>query len=144
MKEDRIMKKIISLVLVCVMLVGCMFALSSCGAPNSDPAKAKAALEEAGYIADITDDPIEVIVYGAIGIEAIVSGVKVAEDDEDKLVDAVTIFYLKDEADVQKAYETLEPYYNKAVEQYEDLDMQMGKSGNMIWFGTKAAIKAAK
>ena len=138
------MKKIISLVIVCVMLLGCTLVLSSCGGPNSDPAKAKAALDEAGYIADITDNPIELAFYGAIGIKSVVSGMKVAEDDEDKLVDAVSIFYLKDDADVDKAYETLEALYNEAKEEYEDLDMEIGKSGNMIWFGTKDAIKAAK
>ena len=138
------MKKIISLVIVCVMLLGCTLVLSSCGGPNSDPAAAKAALDEAGYAADITDDPISLAFYGAIGIKSVVSGMKVAEDDEDKLVDAVSIFYLEDDADVDKAYETLEKYYDKAVEQYEDLDMEIGKSGNMIWFGTKDAIKAAK
>ena len=138
------MKKIISLVIVCVMLLGCTLVLSSCGGPNSDPAAAKAALDEAGYAADITDDPISLAFYGAIGIKSVVSGMKAAEDDEDKLVDAVSIFYLEDDADVDKAYETLEKYYDKAVEQYEDLDMEIGKSGNMIWFGTKDAIKAAK
>ena len=138
------MKKIISLVIVCVMLLGCTLVLSSCGGPNSDPAAAKAALDEAGYIADITDNPIELAFYGAIGIKSVVSGMKAAEDDEDKLIDAVSIFYLEDDADVDKAYETLEKYYDKAVEQYEDLDMEIGKSGNMIWFGTKDAIKAAK
>ena len=138
------MKKIISLVIVCVMLLGCTLVLSSCGGPNSDPAAAKAALDEAGYAADITDDPISLAFYGAIGIKSVVSGMKVAEDDEDKLVDAVSIFYLKDDADVDKAYETLEKFYNEAKEEYEDLDMEIGKSGNMIWFGTKDAIKAAK
>ncbi len=138
------MKRIFAFMLVCVMLVSCMFTLSSCGGPNSDPKAAKAALDEAGYVADITDNPIELAFYGAIGIESVVSGMKASEDDEDKLVDAVSIFYLKDDADVDKAYETLEKYYDEAKEEYEDLDMEIGKSGNMIWFGTKAAIKAAK
>ena len=136
------MKKILSTVLVCVLLLGCVFTLASCGTPNSDPAEAKAALDDAGYKADITDDPIELAFYGAIGIKSVVSGYKAAEDD-DKILDAVSIYYFKDDADMDKAYETIEKFFNEAKEEEEDLDLEIGKSGNMIWFGTSDAIKAA-
>ena len=136
------MKKILSTVLVCVLLLGCVFTLASCGTPNSDPAEAKAALDDAGYKADITDDPIELAFYGAIGIKSVVSGYKAAEDD-DKILDAVSIYYFKDDADMDKSYETIEKFFNEAKEEEEDLDLEIGKSGNMIWFGTSDAIKAA-
>ena len=139
------MKKILSTVLVCVLLLGCVFTLASCGTPNSDPAAAKEALDDAGYNADITDNPIELAFYGAIGIKSIVSGYKVAEDDEDKILDAVSIYYFEEDADMDKAYETLEKIFNEAKsdEENKDLDFEIGKSGNMIWFGTADGIKAA-
>ena len=48
-KRGMTMKKMISTILVCVMLVGCVFTLASCTGPNSDPDKAEASLKEAGY-----------------------------------------------------------------------------------------------
>lgn len=138
------MKKIFSAVLVCVLLLGCVFALASCGGPNSDPEAAGDALDKAGYKVDITDNAVELAVYGALGMEAAVSAYKAAEDDDDKILDAVAIFYFKEDADMDKAYETIEKLYEKAKEVEPDIDLEIGKSGNMIWYGTKAGIKAAK
>ena len=50
------MKKIISTILVCTLLLGCLFTLTSCFGPNSDPEKAKTALEDAGYLVTLTDN----------------------------------------------------------------------------------------
>ena len=46
---------------------------------------------------------------------------------------------------MDKAYETLEKIFNEAKsdEENKDLDFEIGKSGNMIWFGTADGIKAA-
>ena len=35
------MKRIISAILLCVLCLGCVFALASCGSPSKDPEKAK-------------------------------------------------------------------------------------------------------
>ena len=137
------MKRILSAVLACVLLLGCVFALASCGAtPNEDPAEAKAALEAAGYEVMLYDTPEYLQYIAAIsGLKAFVSAF-IEEDDE--ITEAVNIYYLTDDADVDKAYEAIEAMFNEAKEDVPDLKLEMGKSGNMIWFGTSAGIKAAK
>ena len=124
------MKRIISTVLVCVLLVGCMLVLASCGGPNSDPAKAEANLKEEGYT---------VVAVPVLGIAGIEKSITATNGDE-----AVQIYYLTEDADVDKAYEYVEKLYEKAKEKDEDIDLKIGKSADMIWFGTSAAIKAAK
>ena len=129
-KEEKSMKKIISTVLVCVMLLGCMLVLASCGGPNSDPEKAEANLKEEGYIVVAANG------YGLFGIE---KSITATNGD-----DSVQIFYLTDDADVDAAYEYVENLYNEKKEKNEDLNIKIGKNSDMIWFGTPDAIKAAK
>ena len=124
------MKKIISTILVCVMLVGCVFTLASCTGPNSDPDKAEASLKEAGYTV------IAIPTFGIAGVKKSISATN--------LKDSIQIFYLNEDADLDKAYEYVENLYNEAKEKDEDIDFQIGKNSKMIWFGTSTAIKAAR
>ena len=124
------MKRIISSVLAFALIIGCMFVLASCGGPNSDPAKAEANLEKEGYTV------VAIPAFGIAGIEKSLTATKGS--------DAVQIYYLTDDADADAAYEYVEGLYNKAKEKDEDIDLKIGKSGSMIWFGTSDAIKAAK
>ena len=124
------MKKILSSILVCLLLVGCVLTLASCLGPNSDPEKAEAALEEAGYVV------VAVPTFGIAGVKKSISATN--------LDDSVQIFYLTEDADVDAAYEYVEKLYNEAKEADEDIDLEIGKSSDMIWFGTEAAIKAAR
>ena len=124
------MKKILSSILVCLLLVGCVLSLASCLGPNSDPEKAEAALKEAGYV---------VLALPTFGIEGVEKSISATNLD-----DSVQIFYLTEDADVDAAYEYVEKLYNKAKEADEDIDLEIGKSSDMIWFGTEAAIKAAR
>ena len=124
------MKKILSSILVCLLLVGCVLSLASCLGPNSDPEKAEDALKEAGYV---------VLALPTFGIEGVEKSISATNLD-----DSVQIFYLTEDADVDAAYEYVEKLYNKAKEADEDIDLEIGKSSDMIWFGTEAAIKAAR
>ena len=130
------MKRIISTVLVCVLIVGCMLVLASCGGPNSDPKKAKAALEDAGYEVVLADDKLTIglMSLGVDGITAVVTGVK---EDE-----AVSIFYFESKDDAADAFDDLQNLLDEAED--EDAEYEIKQSGKMIWMGTKAAIKAAK
>lgn len=135
------MKKILSMILVCIMALGCVFALASCGAPNKDPKAAKAALEDADYEATLTEGAALELGAAALGIEdleAVVSGLK---DD-----DAVSIYYFEDKEAAEEAYEKLEELFEEMKEEAEeeDVEVKLGKSGAMVWMGTKDAIKAAK
>ena len=150
------MKRIISLALACMLVLGCVFALASCekfveslrgiadgsaNGPNSDYEKAAEALEDADYEVQVIDDD-EYLDY--VGVDGLVAFVYASNDDEDM----ISIYYFDDEDDMLDAYEDLKDDFDEAKEQAEeegeDFDYVIGKSGKMIWLGTEAAIKAAK
>ena len=142
------MKKILSTVLVCVLLLGCVFALASCGAkPNADPEKAEAALKDAGYeVHAMIKDGVGFI--SATKLDVDLEEIKSEEDYMKALEDAevVYIVYLAEDADeeaINEAYEELKEELEDAKEEV-DIDLEIGKSGNVLWYGTKKAIKAAK
>lgn len=135
---------IISLVLVAAML--CV-SLVSCGAPAKDPADAKAALEENGYVAT-KDDTIVPNILKIAGFDctSVVTGTKTVEDDEgNKSVEHVSIYYFADKDAAEKAMTKIEEY---AADEKEDADdtnwVATTQSGAMIYFGTKQAVKDAK
>ena len=124
------MKRIISTVLVCVLLLGCVFSLASCGGPNSDPEKAKESLKDEGY----TVIP---------SLAALVPGIKNAYSAR-KGSDWIELYYLTEDADLDAVYEYVEGLYNDAKEKDEDIDLVIGKNSDVMWFGTSDAVKAAK
>ena len=118
------MKRILSLALVCVLLLGCVFALASCGGPNKDPEKAVKALEDAEYqVMDMTKD--------GIGVVAAMNG-----------DDVVYIYYCENADDAKEAYDEAKEGLEELGEEAEGY--KVGKSGKVVYMGTKAAIKAAK
>ena len=130
------MKKIISTVLICILLLGCILALASCGVPSSDPKEAKAALEEEGYTVELRENN-----NGCVAtIYAYYNNVK------EKKFDEIEIFYYKDEAAAQKAWETKEKSYEDEKESKKDTDfkIQYGIKETVIYKGTVDAVKAAK
>lgn len=141
--------KVLALVLVTVFAALSMVAC----APNSDPEKAEKALKDKDYTvvrvsdgsASIAGMKIDASNYlNALGAEdksdltAVVYGVKGLIGGEN-----ITILYFKDSA-------TAKEYWDKAQEQYgkddsdKDSDYVIKRSGKMIYFGTKAAVKAAR
>ena len=120
--------RILALALVAVMLCA---TLASCGGPNKDPDKALAALKEEGYT--------------AVKVGDYVSGTKLVKDDDGKdKVEHVTIYYYDSKEDATAAMEKIQKL---ADEEKDDKDTDWvgaTQSGSMIYFGTKAAIKAAK
>lgn len=137
------MKKTIKVVALAMVALMLMLALVSCGAkPNSDPAAAEEALKAAGY--SVSKDANGA--NGPEGCSTILNASKIdGESLEDATMEFVTIYYFKDEASADSAYADIEKDYNKAKdsERYKDMDLDIGKSGKMIYCGTVAAIKAA-
>ncbi len=135
MKEVQKMKRIISAVLVCILMVGCVFALASCGGPNSDPAKAKASLDEAGYSVTKLDASGSVVEKGIIvamnlaGIDNIKSVVTAKKD-----ADEITIIYFADSDCAKAELADVQDYADKTCKQV----------GALIYYGTEAAVKAAR
>ena len=131
------MVKIIALAMVAVML---MLTLASCGAkPNSDPAKAKEKLEKEGYEVMLIEDETALKMSGLDGLVASLTAMKGDSEEDAQLV---TIYYFKDADSAKKAEE--KDVVKKAMEEAkEEDDVSTGRSGKMIWFGTKEAVKAA-
>lgn len=119
--------RILALTLVAVMLCA---SLASCGAPNKDPEKALAALKEEGY--------------AAVKVGDYVSGTKVVEEDGEKKIEHVTIYYYDSKDDATAAMEKIQKLADEEKGDNDSDWVSATQSGNMIYFGTKAAIKAAK
>ncbi len=133
--------KLTALALVAVLLVA---VFASC-APNSDPLKAKHALEENGYSATKLDADGNFLESGIIAamkladisdITNVVIGTKTVGEGEEATTEEVTIIYFKNK-DVAKVE-------LGDVQEYAGSKYECKQSGNMIYYGTKAAIKAAK
>lgn len=91
------MKKIISVLLLCVLLVGSVFTLASCGKMLSGSYKAEAL----GVSTEYTFKGSKVtITYGALGFEKSVEGkYKIGENDEGKTVITFTFENENDETE---------------------------------------------
>jgi len=137
-KDMKKTLRILSMILVFALMLGCVMALASCTnakddekketKPYSDPEKAAEALENAGYtVRLLTDEDY----LNEQGIEATIYAVN--GDGE-----MISIAYYFDSDEAKEGYE-------EAKEEREDLGdkYEVGKSDKMVWLGTKAAIKAA-
>ena len=134
------MKKTIKLIALALVLTLSVVLLASCLAPNIDPEKAIEALEENDYTA-VEDDTILPLVFAGLGIkdvDTVVTGTAVI----DKKVEHVTIIYFEEAEDANAAWEKVKEYAEKEDKEDEDSDWTINKFGAMIWYGTKAAIKA--
>ena len=132
--------KILSLVLLVVM---CLTVLTAC-APNSDPDKAVEALEKNGYRAGKDEGLLTGIAsLGLKGLKCIVSGSKSVEDkDGEKKLEHVTIYYFYDAESAEAAFEKLQD--KSEADKDSEEDWVFKQSGAMIYYGTNAAVKAAR
>lgn len=137
------LSKVLAVLLIAVFLATALVACS----PNSNPDKAKAGLEKAGYSTTKFSDAISLTVTEtALGcqrgdITAIVSGTKT---NDDKSVDTVTIIYFKDATAAKNCWDKAKTYLEKEEKKDTESDIIVKRSGKMIYAGTKAAIDAAK
>lgn len=127
--------KVLALALVAVMMCA---ALVSCGGPASDPDKAAKALEDADYIVVKADDKVSLALYETMGVKKLECVITAYNEDEEGIV----IFYFEDKAAANDAWETIEEEAKEATKDEEDIVIK--KSGKMIYYGTKQAIKDAK
>lgn len=120
--------KVVALALLAVMVCS-LFV--SCGGPASDPDKAEKALKDAGYLAtNITTK------LGYDGCTNIVSGAKISTGD------FISIYYFDKKASADDAWEKIEE--NAKKENEKESEFVCKKSGKVIYFGTKQAVKDAK
>ena len=129
--------KILSLALVAVMAVAMLVA---CG-PASDYKKAEKALKDNKYAVVTVDNKLALGVTTAlIGAESgdIVATVVGTNGDE-----VVNIWYFKDSSTAKKYWDKAKEY-GENQKKDKDSDWVVKKSGKMIYFGTKQAVKDAK
>lgn len=141
------MKQNIGKILAIVLVVAlCSVFFAAC--VPSDPEKAKANLKEAGYVLGSSND-----ILGMVGLKSSTyEDIITATNGEE----SVTILYFKEAKDA-KAYwdkakaeekEFLEELKAKDEESYNKYKEEMknysrGRSGKVVWSGTKAGVKAA-
>lgn len=168
------MKKIISLLLALVMAVGCMLAVTSCGAePELDFAVAEANLKLAGYSVNsrVFEDDVE-------RVKTLSASKEISDDVKETIViteyaDATLAKLALEQQELgfemeKKAIELYVEYYEHLIDEYASsysaekladmkeklndykVDLEMaenyvfGRSGNIVYYGTKAAIEATK
>jgi len=141
------MKKAIKLIALSLVLVMAVLALASCAAPNADPAKAKETLEKNGYSVQKLDGKISTTAISTIvgeDVDCVITAEKI--DKEAESLEILCVLYFEDAEDANDAWEKAKEYADSIKEKSEDAaesDWVVDKSGKMIWFGTKNAVKAA-
>ena len=131
--------RLLTLALVAVML--CV-TLVSCGAPNADPDKTLESLNDNGITWAGKDKiiiPLALTGLGVDDVDTVVSGT----GEIDGEFAHITIIYFEEKEDAKEAWEKVQEYANDKRDD-EASDWVCKKSGKMIYFGTKSAIKAAK
>ena len=145
-KRITLVTSIVVLALVCAML------FAAC-APASNPDTAKDNLKKEGYSATVYDGD-GLIVGTALALAGVenVNKVLVASNYKDNSFEFLTVLYFESSKDANNAVEKAKEHA-KDREKEEEKDQKkeegsvewvFGKSGKMIWFGTKAAVKAAR
>lgn len=139
------MKKTVRILAFAITLIMLALTLASCGAPNSDPDKAKKALEKNGYTAVKTNGYFSGIAAAFLGkentVDASVTGTKTETDkDGNKKTESVFILYFKTADAAKDAWDDIKSENEKK----DDSDWVVARSGKIIYYGTKAAIKAAR
>lgn len=138
------MKNALKLIAVAMVTVMLCLTLASCGGPNADPDDALAALKDNGIswaAKDSTIIPGILKLAGVDGVDCVVSGTGEIEDEYAH----VTIIYFEETDDANDAWEKIqEDSEEQKKNADEDSEWVCKKSGKMIYYGTKAAVNAAK
>ena len=135
------MKKTLRLIALALVLVMSVAMLASCATPNKDPDDAIAALKDNGYTAakDNFVVPTALKLLGVDGVKTVISGSAVI----DEKFQTVTVIYFESKDDANDAWEKVQEYANGEKDEKAE-DWVCKKSGAMIYYGTPAAVKAAK
>ena len=135
-------KNIIRIIAVCLVCVTSCVMLASCGAPNQDPDKALESLKNNGVVWAGKDDtylPGVLTIAGVKGVDCVVSGTGKIDDDYAH----ITIIYFDTAKDANEAWDDIQDRAEDEKKDAEDSQWVCKKSGKMIYYGTKNAIKAA-
>ena len=138
------MKNVLRFAAVAMVTIMLCLTLASCGGPNADPDDALAALKENGVTWAAKDNTVLPGVYKLLGVdnvECVVSGTGKIDGEYAH----VTIIYFEEKDDANDAWEKIQKESeDDKKEADEDSEWVCKKSGKMIYYGIKEAIKAAK
>lgn len=141
LKVKKFFRSLVAMMLVCLMAI----SFTSCGI-SKNPEKVKEKLEKKDYSVILNT-----LDLGDLSkCEATLTA---SNGDE-----SIQIFWYKEAEDAREAYEEYKEAYEKAKDEIKDMDdgeakdkaeetlknTGYGKSGKVVWFGTKKAIRAAK
>ncbi len=153
------MKKFSKVLAIICVAIFTLFAFAAC-APSDDPEKALQSLKDNGYTVGVLTktvktsdafeydfDEIEEMLAPKKErgtLEAVVVGTKFGKnaEGEETVDETVTIFYFSSTAAMKKRWDSGKIYIQEYAD--DDENLRIGKSGKMIYVGTKAAIKAAR
>ena len=140
------MKKRIALISsVLVIVLACAVLFAAC-APASDPQKARDNLEDKGYsvILDSSIQPAALTLIGVKGVDTVLEA-SYSKDDQSEYL---CVLYFDSSKKMKEAWEKAKEYAEDEgkdnKEKDDDSDWVVGKSGKMIWYGTKNAVKASR
>ena len=134
------MKKFAKITAVALVVVMALAVLVACG-PAADPDKAVAALKENDYVA------AKVTTGGYNGMVAMVTGTKGVLGSllsGEKQFQTITIYYFESTSAANDAWEKIKSDSDKDKEKNKDSDWVCKKSGKVIYYGTKQAVKDAR
>jgi hypothetical protein len=164
------MKKLLSLILAGALLVGAMFALTSCFGPKPelDLEKAEEALKDADYTVYFDDDmdegpyvaqleardedgnSLEIYEFESLKFAKLYEKQLKLEAEYEleskKLQIKAMKLTLKEYGDDldDDAIEEMEEYIDELEKELEESEFVVGRKGKVVWAGTKEAIKASK
>ena len=122
-------------------------SLCACSKPNKDPVDAEARLREAGYIV-VKSDTAMPAHFKALECEltCMLTATKATTDKEGNAVtELVVIYYFADEENAKKGMAKVKEHAAQDKDEIgDDMWIAPKRSGEMVYYGTKAAFKATK
>ena len=147
------MKKLLKSLLAVMLIAMMAFSFTSCGVAKT-PEKAEKKLKDAGYEVEVIDEELALAMY----VEAydLEKGDIECVVDAQKDSDGVTIYYCANRKAAKKIYDELKKEFDEMKEDIKELSgtekelaeeymdkLDYGKSGKVVYVGTKKGVKAA-
>jgi len=145
MQIEVFMKKILKAISLGILVLTILCTLCSCASPNKNPDKAREKLINKGYsVEDVDFSPF--VREGKT--DAAIIAVKYGKGEKQDIVSAeskIIIYYLKtaeyaDEMEKVLIEENAQ-FKQRYIEAEKEYDIIIGRIGNIVWTGTKQAVK---
>lgn len=149
------MKKLLKVSAFALVLMMLVATFASCAGPADDADDARRALIKNDYEVMLVEDDDNAVIaameqeYDLFGLEEYLTAVD--NEDYSKAKNIIVIFYFdetrdaKDSMDgIEKLIEDMKKDMKAAGMDVDALELELDRSGDVIWWGTPDAVKAAK